>query len=564
MDRELPEDQMHSLGIHPRILQPATFPPFDLYVRDERDGDFTLFRPAGEPVYMNTWRKLEENGIERFYVEARHREDCLDYVEEHLDDILEQDELPEDQLAQWVYLLTGRALEALIADPDSPVLHRQIRQMVQAVVHVLTTGKRPVAHMLDSAPLNYYTHFHSANVCALLGGFTHTVLGVEDPHVLSEITLGGVLHDLGKVMVPDEILQKPARLTRGEFARVTRHPRDGVEIARPFLRRQMLAQRVIVQHHENAAGDGYPEGRAGASINSFARATRVADVFDALTSHRPYGSAMDRYRALNTMTCEMPGVFDERILRQFIKYTAASFQRDKPVVLAGGATQEDREQEPTTPAFLTGPAISGTQVETPEPEPQTMEPQDRTEEESLPTVRRHIRALEALADGNEDLSLMTGILGALQQAVHGYRGRSAGQAPAEEPEPSIPGRDRRATEVEPVRPLFRLVWQIDAWRHRFSDTSVTDQAAGRLRREMLECLAALRQSILRILRFHHVEPVESTKALQASAAAAPPEQARQGDAGEVARVGFIYRSNATVEVLEPPRPAARRDRRRAG
>ncbi|MFO7958549.1 MAG: HD domain-containing protein [Candidatus Brocadiia bacterium] len=551
MNRELPDDNAHSLGIHPRVLQPATFPPFDLYVRDELDGGFTLFRPAGEPVYMNTWRKLEENGIERFYVEAHHRDDCLDYVEEHLEDILEQDELPEDQLAQWAYLLTGRALEKLMADPDSPGLYGQLERTVRAIVRVLTTGNRPVAHMLDSAPLNYYTHFHSANVCALLGGFSHTVLGVEDPDVLTEITLGGALHDLGKVMVPDDILHKPARLTRGEFAKVTRHPGDGVEIARPFLRRQMLAQRVIVQHHENAEGGGYPEGRAGASINSFARATRVADVFDALTSHRPYGGAMDRYCALNTMASEMPGVFDERILRQFIKYAAASFRQDKPVTLAGGQTDEAEEPEPTTPALLTGPAISEPQAETPEPEPQTMEPQDKTEEESLPTVRRHIRALEDLADADEDVPLMTGILGALQEAVHRYRGPQKPKTAADEREPAPAERDRRTAEIEPVRPLFGLVWQIDAWRSRFAETQVTGQAAGRMRREMLECLDALRASVLRTLNSHHIEVVENAEDAEPTAA-------------ETERVGFIYRTDAGVELLEPPRPAGRQDRRQAG
>ncbi|MFW6119091.1 MAG: HD-GYP domain-containing protein [Planctomycetota bacterium] len=551
MNRELPDDNAHSLGIHPRVLQPATFPPFDLYVRDELDGDFTLFRPAGEPIYMNTWRKLEENGIDRFYVEARHRDDCLDYVEEHLDDILEQNELPEDQLAQWVYLLTGRTLERLMADPDSSVLYQRLERNVSAVVRVLTRGDRPVAHMLDSAPLNYYTHFHSANVCALLGGFSHTVLGIEDPDVLTEITLGGALHDLGKVMVPDDILHKPARLTRGEFARVTRHPDDGVEIARPFLRRQMLAQRVIVQHHENAEGGGYPEGRAGASINSFARATRVADVFDALTSHRPYGGAMDRYCALNTMASEMPGVFDERILRQFIKYAAASFRQDEPIALAGGQSDETEEPEPTTPALLTGPAIRETQDATSEPEPQTMEPQDKTEEESQPILQRHIRALEELADADEDVPLMTGILGALQEAVHRHRGRQTPRTPADKGEPAPAERDRRAAQVELVRPLFRLVWQIDAWRSRFAERQATGQAAGRMRREMLECLDTLRESILRTLKSHHIEVVESADNAEPAAA-------------ETKRVGFIYRTDTGVELLEPPRPAGKQDRRQAG
>ncbi len=559
MDCEIRDSEGHSLGIHPRLLQPATFPPFDLYVPDEEDGRLTLFRPAGEPVYVNTWRKLEEQGIELCYVGAQHRQECLDYVEEHLDAIIEQDEMPEDQLGQWVYLLTGRALEMLMDDPDCAEHYRRVNRMVAAVVRVLARDKYAVAHMLGCAPLDYHTHFHSASVSALLGGFAYTVLEVEDPEVLGEIVLGGALHDLGKVMVPDEILHKPARLTSGEFATVTRHPGDGVQIARPFLRHQTLAQRVIVQHHENAGGDGYPDGRAGASINSFARATRVADVFDALTSNRPYGGALDRHCALNTMTSEMPGVFDERLLRRFIRYAAASFHQDGPVMLTRSDPRSGAEPPRATPALLEGPPLHSAADDTPQREPEKVDTENATEKEreAPPSVERHVRALEALAGGREDVSMMTDILGALQQAVQRYRGKPT-PVPADGAGRDAAERQQRRADIEAARPLFPLVWQIDAWRARFAERAVDGQSAGRMRREILECLGVLREAILRLLHADHVEVVESAEAMEK---APTPEQAPPEQGG---RVGFIYRTDGAVEVLEPPRPAGSGDRRRAG
>ncbi|MGD2174266.1 MAG: HD domain-containing protein [Candidatus Brocadiaceae bacterium] len=558
MDREAPQPEHLSLGVHPRILQPATFPPFPLYIQDESDGGFRLFRPADEPVYVSTWRKLEQAGAERLFVRAEDRNKCLDYVEDNLPGLLKEDPLPEGQLAQWVYVLAVRAMEDLLGDPDGRGNHERLRQIVGTLVSVMEQDRSALWHILETAPLNYYTHAHCVNVSVLLTGCARRMLGVTDTDVLTEVAMGGALHDLGKVMVPEEILAKPAGLTRGEFAKVSQHPRHGLEIARPFLRREALAQRVIVQHHENASGGGYPDGRSGPAINSFARAARLADVFDALTSHRPYGGALDPYRALNTMASEMPGVFDRGLLRRFIRYAADAFEQDSPIELPSEALS--REQRPSAeqesrsappPAITYGPGIAAEGPEEPAATGPTPPAPSAEEEDAVPQLRRRIDAIRELSERqDENIAMMTGILGALREAVRGrLRQAEVEEQQEQKVAPSVLGRSARQAHVDAVRPLFPLVWEVDEWTNRLSPRAHQAGEEVDLRREFLDCLHGLRERMVRILHSHQVELIERTDT---------------SEAGHLERVGFLYRDEATAEVIEPARVIIRRERRKAG
>jgi putative two-component system response regulator len=111
-------------------------------------------------------------------------------------------------------------------------------------------------------------------------------LGIEEPEV-ETVRLGGLLHDLGKIAVPDRILLKPGPLDRTEFTLVRTHPEAGAEIVRP-LRSFETPEPVVLHHHERFDGTGYPYGLRGAAIPLAARIVSVADAFDAMTTDRPY------------------------------------------------------------------------------------------------------------------------------------------------------------------------------------------------------------------------------------------------------------------------------------
>jgi HD-GYP domain-containing protein (c-di-GMP phosphodiesterase class II) len=107
---------------------------------------------------------------------------------------------------------------------------------------------------------------------------------------------GARLHDIGKIGIPDRILQKPEKLTENELTIIKEHPVIGAKILQPIESLKSILS-IVHYHHERMDGSGYPEGLSGSRIPLLARITAVADVFDALTSNRPYRKAMKRAKA---------------------------------------------------------------------------------------------------------------------------------------------------------------------------------------------------------------------------------------------------------------------------
>jgi putative nucleotidyltransferase with HDIG domain len=142
----------------------------------------------------------------------------------------------------------------------------------------------------------------------------------------AEIEFGFLLHDIGKVAIPDAILFKPGALTDEEQALMRQHPLIGAHIVRgiDFLG---AATDVVRHHHERWDGNGYPDGLAGEQIPLAARVFAVADVLDALTTKRPYRRASSFAVARETITEEAGAQFDPRVVEAFNSIPDATFER---------------------------------------------------------------------------------------------------------------------------------------------------------------------------------------------------------------------------------------------
>lgn len=162
-----------------------------------------------------------------------------------------------------------------------------------------------------------YTYMHSVAVCALMVALAKQ-LKLDEAQTRSA-GIAGLLHDLGKAMMPMDVLNKPGKLTDDEFAVIKKHPEAGHELLVGSAGVDPVALDVVLHHHEKTDGSGYPKHLKASEISVFAKMGAVCDVYDAITSNRPYKSGWDPAESLRKMAEWCAGHFDSRIFQAFVK-----------------------------------------------------------------------------------------------------------------------------------------------------------------------------------------------------------------------------------------------------
>ncbi|MBS0442061.1 MAG: HD-GYP domain-containing protein, partial [Proteobacteria bacterium] len=161
-----------------------------------------------------------------------------------------------------------------------------------------------------------YTYMHSMAVCALMVSLGRQ-LGMDEASA-REVGMAGMLHDMGKAAMPLEVLNKPGKLTDAEYEIMKTHPQHGYELLQEGKGVGEVALEVTLHHHERPDGRGYPHGLAGDALTRVARMGAVCDVYDAITSNRPYKAGWDPAESIAKMA-SWAGQFDTEIFQAFVK-----------------------------------------------------------------------------------------------------------------------------------------------------------------------------------------------------------------------------------------------------
>jgi len=193
------------------------------------------------------------------------------------------------------------------------------RQCLPVVDEIVGSVNRNPAALISLARLktkDNYTYMHSVAVCALMVALARQ-LGLDD-QATREAGLAGLLHDVGKMLVPIEVLNKPGALSDAEFDLVRLHPERGWEALRDSGSAPPAVLEVCLRHHEKMDGSGYPGGQKDEEISLLARMGAVCDVYDAITSTRPYKAAWDPAGSIQRMA-QWKGHFDPLVFQAFVK-----------------------------------------------------------------------------------------------------------------------------------------------------------------------------------------------------------------------------------------------------
>jgi putative nucleotidyltransferase with HDIG domain len=209
--------------------------------------------------------------------------------------------------------LAGRLWESASVEgkPDADAANGLVESLAQAVAQNRT------ALLALTALKNYdnYTFTHMVNVSILTMGQARGV-GIEGP-LLREFGLAGLMHDIGKVRTPTEVLNKPGKLTESEYEILKRHTTDGAQILKTTPEIPTLAPIVAFEHHLRSDGTGYPAGVVRPRLNLATSFCGIADVYDAMRSQRVYQQAFPSDRILAVLQRNDGTQFDQHLVRRF-------------------------------------------------------------------------------------------------------------------------------------------------------------------------------------------------------------------------------------------------------
>ena len=241
---------------------------------------------------------------------------CDTDYESEVDDVISQ-ELRENAVEVLKEIVAELTNVSLV--PKQNVMDK-LRNIVELIINELNGTTNNIVNLVDLKDFDNYTYTHSVNV-AVLSLIVGIGLGYDMDKLMS-LGIGAILHDIGKIDVPLEVLNKPGKLTDSEFSIIQEHPLSGVKRAKLMEDIGPTSIAVIRQHHEKVDGRGYPDGLKGNIIHEFARIAAIADVYDALTSDRPYRKHWMPMEALENLYGGCGTHFDINLVMEFKKHIA--------------------------------------------------------------------------------------------------------------------------------------------------------------------------------------------------------------------------------------------------
>lgn len=300
------------------------------------DAQGRILLAKGAPLSDHYIRRLKGLGIHSLYVE---------------DGTAPAIEI-EDVVADQTRLEAIKATRDAIAQikTGAIVTSRKLQKAVTDIIDDLLTNREIIIQLTDIRTMQDYTFGHSVNVC-VLSVMTGMALGYNQLR-LKELGSGALLHDVGKAWIDETLLNSERIFTPEEFMRIQQHTNYGFEILSKTENISSIAAHVAWQHHERYNGKGYPRGLAKGQIHEFARIVAVADVYDALTTDRPYRNRMMPYEVIEIIRCAGGNDFDPEVVECFIKNIAV-FPRGCLVRLNNGqkgVVVKVKKDFPTRPA----------------------------------------------------------------------------------------------------------------------------------------------------------------------------------------------------------------------
>jgi len=311
-------DEMY-FPIYLNTIRANTINTFNIFIRVVKN--YVLYHSGSDLLTEEVIKNLIDNKVSIVYIHKSEKDEYNRYLIENFSAILSDPKTLIHEKATIAYSTLSTTAQALFEKPAAESL-KIYNSSVSTVTDFVIMYEKAIYNLIRLTSHQFNVSTHSINVGLFALGLAKTIMGNDPNHDLHEMAAGFFLHDIGKSMVPKEILNKHDSLTHNEWNIVKQHPYEGYKLLSRFNILNDNIKTIVLQHHERKNGKGYPRGLRNDEIHIYAKICCIADVFEALTSDRPYNKANNKtnnsFRAFLTIKNEMQNEFDPFFFQQFI------------------------------------------------------------------------------------------------------------------------------------------------------------------------------------------------------------------------------------------------------
>lgn len=287
---------------------------------------FLLYKAKDIELTLKKRKQLMENGVSTLYVRGDDAGVYHAFVDRTVGLVIASEKTSFAEKSKVLYTTTQALVRSTFERPESPHLIASNEKMVSHTVSILASEPKVLRTLVSLFAFDYALYTHSVQVSVLATGLLLEAKTLPEATV-KRVAMGFLLHDIGKCRIPTEILRKPGMLTPWEARQMEKHPDYGAGLMQQHETIHAKALEIIRSHHESLDGGGYPRQLGADALSLECRICSVADVFDALTSHRAYKPALRAYDAIQNMMTHMKDKLDQEIVQHLIHQLGPSATR---------------------------------------------------------------------------------------------------------------------------------------------------------------------------------------------------------------------------------------------
>lgn len=304
------------LPVSLELVQAAAMADIAVYLRagNEQKGRICLYRSSEIAFTEADREKLLASGVRFLYIRMADQDKFRCQSEAALQEIANGDSSQVARASEMIYETSVELINEILQDPDLMHQSARLQNVSRAVTSLVINNATSFSHLFTASHHDFYTATHLVNVATWMVPLAYA-LGYKHEDELMTICQAGLLHDIGKIYIAQDILNKRGRLSPEEWELIKRHPEMGASHLDQYEGANPIVRMVALQHHEREDGSGYPFNLGKQHVDRISKICAVVDSFDAMTAFRPFKTkTLSVQEAIQILKDETPAKYDPEVM----------------------------------------------------------------------------------------------------------------------------------------------------------------------------------------------------------------------------------------------------------